>query len=73
MKTAGSLIERIRNHRARVHVVVANDGAKRAVCSCSKLRAPDRLGLNAATDDAFWHYASTGHRLATPRVRTDQN
>jgi hypothetical protein len=69
MKTAANFIERIRDHRARVHVIAASEGVAHAVCSCKKLRAPYRNGLNAAADDAFRHYCETGHRLGTPRVR----
>jgi hypothetical protein len=70
VKTAANLIERIRNLRSRVHVVVAVNGDKRAVCGrCKTWRAPDRSELHTASDDAFVHFCETGHPMATPRVR----
>jgi hypothetical protein len=73
VKAAGNFIERIRNHRARVHVVAASDGVAHAVCSCKKLRAAERTELNAAADDAFRHHCETRHRMAAPWVQTVQS
>jgi hypothetical protein len=77
-RTAVNVIRRISN-RYRVHVLVANDGTNRiraqAVCSCRKFDAPRRCESDPnatvmlASDDAFHHHCSTGHRMATPRVR----
>ena len=77
-RTAAKLICRIRDHYARVHVLVTEDGAyhvrAQAVCPC-KWHAPARSGVDPgravqlASDDAFTHRCQTGHRIANPRVR----
>jgi hypothetical protein len=78
-RTAINLIERFRDHYARVHVLVASDGVDhlraQAVCSCNtphtrhRNEADPDIAVQRAADDGFRHFCTTGHRMATPLVR----